>query len=307
MGNFVSNDNATTLFGDVGKKKVGWDAAASSVKKNWLDITIEGIKAVNGSGTWSGNSKTVNGVTFTLVDDGRGRVAQITATGKNTGSGTAWLLLVGDSIPIKSDEYKISGCPSGGGNATYKMYFASGSGTSVQDTGTGANVTLTNDTIAQCNIGVGAGYEITGTLVFKPMIRSASITNADYAPWIPDNAELEAMAIYKSGDVINQTPWSSLGAPIYVAGLMQDNKHIRSFIPINKPITAKNATVTLTAGFQVFRGGSYEEVSVNNITITAQIADGIGLYLNIENTNAFTTYGSLEVCMIRTTFRIEFS
>lgn len=190
MGNFVSNDNATTLFGDVGKKKVGWDAAASSVKKNKLKVNISDLKANNTTGTWTGNTYAVNGVSFAVTTDNRGYVLDISAsTGSGGATGNAYLNIYG--ISIESGDI-INGCPSGGSGTTYSQVVCSNNGQTVYatDIGSGAEINTT-DSNGRCIVRVLSGAVITTPISFKPMIRPASITNADYAPWIPDNAELD--------------------------------------------------------------------------------------------------------------------
>lgn len=158
------------------KSTVGWTG------KNYLRVK-------KGSGT-------VSGVNFVINDDG-----SVSVSGKNTGSGTAWFGLVESIYPISSGSYVLSGCPSGGSNNTYKLSISIGSDT-VQDTGSGGSISAASDSdVLSCAIGIGAGYSISGTLTFKPMLRDASITDDTYEPY-HESVEEEIEQIYADNGVL---------------------------------------------------------------------------------------------------------
>lgn len=162
---------------------IQWDAAKTSVKKNLLNNTA--------------TTQTVNGVTFTVKDDGSVEVYG-TATGgidKRVATYTRAEFLkamggIGASVIM-------SGCPAGGSANTYFMrcngspWLALG-----DDTGSGATFTIpeaASQTEFAVNISVKSGTNM-GTVdnpkIFYPMIRSASIADDTYVPSILDNVEL---------------------------------------------------------------------------------------------------------------------
>lgn len=113
-------------------------------------------------------TQTISGVTFT-VDNGI-----ITANGTAT---EALNLFVAQGLSIAGGT--LSGCPSGGSTSTYYMNGRVNGSWNARDTGSGATFTGTLDQVA---ITIASGYTC-NNLVFKPMIRLASITDSTYQPY----------------------------------------------------------------------------------------------------------------------------
>lgn len=61
--------------------------------KNLIPLSLEDIKAANTNGTWSGNSYTYNGLTFTVLVNEIGEVIGVTVNGTNANSAVANLYL----------------------------------------------------------------------------------------------------------------------------------------------------------------------------------------------------------------------
>ena len=115
---------------------------------------------------------TQNGVTFTIKEDG-GIVANGTAT-----SATALAMNV-PSHP-SSGQYYLSGCPSGGSNATYRIELRDASGAVLHaDEGSGSAFTVSQE-VSIADIRIASGYTC-NNLVFYPMLNSG--TSA--LPWEP--------------------------------------------------------------------------------------------------------------------------
>lgn len=158
------SDTVTTLTGTV-NGKVGWSDYAQLGAVNFLPITA--------------TTQTVNGITLTVNDDG-----SITANGTATA-----LVSVNISGDIALDgEYKLSGCPSGGGNSTYSLRLYDSSNNNLgEDIGSETTITVDNK-ICHVNIIIRDAQTVTD-LTFRPMIAPASYTGS-YVPYAKTNAEL---------------------------------------------------------------------------------------------------------------------
>jgi hypothetical protein len=143
--------------------------------KNLLPITVEGIKAAAG-GTWSGNSRTLNGITFTIQTDSVNNVTSILANG--TADADAYFRFV--NTLSTDNNVIISGCPTNGGQYSYRMYAYDGTDYFI-DTGTGANIPA-NTNLLYVVIHIANGYNAQN-LLFKPMIRLASDTDPTFEPY----------------------------------------------------------------------------------------------------------------------------
>lgn len=105
-------------------------------------------------------TQTVNGVTFTVNNDGT-----ITANGTATGYVNYTISHV---VPLnKGDTYVLTGCPSGGGSTTYEMCMA---GVYAHDYGTGAVHKPTSNMTVDVRIIIHSGVAINKT--FSPMLRN---------------------------------------------------------------------------------------------------------------------------------------
>lgn len=70
--------------------------------KNLLSMTIDGIKALNTVGTWSGNAYTYKGITYTLQADDGNNITGILVNGTSTGWG---ILIIGETNLISDTSY----------------------------------------------------------------------------------------------------------------------------------------------------------------------------------------------------------
>ncbi len=126
-------------------------------------------------------SQTKNGVTFTVNEDGSVKVNG-TAT-ENT------IFSLQDTNLSVGVRYKLSGCPMGGSQSTFKLYgldtkYWSGEGT---DYGSGDTFTNRNSAV-QYRIIIYKGYTA-NNLTFYPMLRYAEITDDTYEPYKPSVEE----------------------------------------------------------------------------------------------------------------------
>lgn len=120
----------------------------------------------------------VNGITFTKNAD-----QTITATGSATANAdyplnSALSLVIGQ-------KYTLSGCPTGGGVDNFFLRQLSGA----IDYGDGVTFTAESSS-ANFFIRIRNGYTIQGSLTFKPMLRTADVTDNTFQPYAPTNREL---------------------------------------------------------------------------------------------------------------------
>ena len=117
-------------------------------------------------------SREVNGVTFTVNDDG-------TVTCNGTASETAFLMITPATTSIAKGTYTLSGCPAGGGTNTYRLYSTQ---IGLYDNGNGATATVEEDTTFGVALAIFAGYTA-NNLVIKPMLEVGSKVT-EYEPHI---------------------------------------------------------------------------------------------------------------------------
>ena len=125
-------------------------------------------------------TQTKNGVTFTNNGDG-------TYTVNGTANGITYYPLADPFTDLYlSREYKIVGCPQGGGENSYVIY--DDKNNAYRDTGNGAVYTPTNQ--PKIYIRIGNGYTA-NNLLFKPMITTdLNATYDDYVPYTGDSGRL---------------------------------------------------------------------------------------------------------------------
>lgn len=133
---------------------------------------------------YNGNVSTDRGITW-VEENG-----VITANGTATADATFYL---NSSLTLKAGSYILSGCPSGGGSSSYRIQLANNAWSVMfADTGNGTTVTLTEDTtLQQFRILIPSGTTV-NNLVFKPMLRKASVKNDRYMPYGVGSVEVKS-------------------------------------------------------------------------------------------------------------------
>lgn len=140
--------------------------------KNLLPMTLASIKALNTSGTWSGNIYTRRSVSLEVLTDDGGNVTEIKATGTATG-GNVFLLLAPTTFDIQSGMI-LNGCPTGGGWSTYMLQLLQTDDTTQIAIDTGSGATISAD-YSDVNLYLRIAENATvSNLIFKPMLRLAS-------------------------------------------------------------------------------------------------------------------------------------
>lgn len=188
-----------TVVGAVNELKSGLTDvnAALSVPegsgKNLIPMTVEGIKAANTAGTWSNNTYTYRGISYTLQTNTNGKVVGILVNGTNTASAASEM-----TTPLCTidSNYILSGCPSGGSENTYSLAVWRNGTIIVYDTGNGAIVPAGEQ---QISVRVRPGVTVDNT--FYPMLRPATITDPTFAPYIPSvESRIEAVESNLTGN-----------------------------------------------------------------------------------------------------------
>ena len=123
---------------------------------------------------YDGDSKTHNGITFTVNADGT-----ITANGTATASA---IFYISTNYKIKKGIYTLSGCPKSSSNTDYILQFATGDWSfKISDFGNGATTQIDNDINLQIfRIVISSGV-VCDNLVFRPQLELGDAATA-YEP-----------------------------------------------------------------------------------------------------------------------------
>ena len=140
------------------------------------------------------STTTTNGVTFTVNADG-----SISTSGTASAGVEFFIYANGYWSPSpypfdKSNQYILSGCPTGGTDSSYSLriyeYNGSSSTGNYKDYGSGVTFTPNaSGTGCLVMIAIQSGTNMNGK-VFRPMIRLASIEDDSYVPYAKTNVEL---------------------------------------------------------------------------------------------------------------------
>jgi len=170
-----SPDNIRPIIGQT-------EVVIEDVGKNLLPMTVEEIKALNTEGSWSGNSYTYYGVTYTIITDNDGNVTGISTNGTVSSSIWASAFALPNLYVTNGELYIITGCPSGGSGSTYVLYTTNNKSDNVMDHGNGRQYSATFTGYAYVRMAIYRGVTV-NNLVFKPMIRLASEADSSFEPY----------------------------------------------------------------------------------------------------------------------------
>lgn len=152
-------------------------------------------------------SQTINGVTFTVNDDG-----SLIANGTASAGVTFTVAGARDDLRnrLQGKELILTGCPSGGSDSTYRLQCHGYKGDTAQarDRGNGVTFTFTNVSSSfNVSIVIATGT-VCDNLVFKPMIRPASIEDDTYEPYLDKTPiPYEPYSEYKSSENLFADTW----------------------------------------------------------------------------------------------------
>lgn len=156
--------------------------------KNLLPMTVDEIKSINSGATWTGNSCVYDNVTFTLLTDNSNNLIGIKANGIPD-EGKSFRLALKNSLTSLIGKTIIgNGCPASGSSSTYVIAFQGfvRDGIGILDTGEGTGEITVRDftsfNTVQVYIKFYSGVNI-DNIIFYPMIRLATETDATFAPY----------------------------------------------------------------------------------------------------------------------------
>lgn len=175
--NFPAESVVTTLepVQDLHGYSKPWPAGGG---KNLLDLNITNLKNINTTGTWNNNVYTINSVTFTINSDN-------TITVNGTPSENTYIEILKEDLSRYSGMI-LNGCPENGSSSTFSMFMQLNQSPwerYATDNGNGATITTPlseANSVVRCLI--YAGYTA-NNLVFKPMIRLATVADPTYEPY----------------------------------------------------------------------------------------------------------------------------
>ena len=167
--------------------------------KNLLPMTLANIKANNTSGTWSGNVWTKNNGTIEILTDSDNNVIGFRANG-NFNATTTFIIEKGDLSAFSGMIF--NGCPSGGGDSSYRMQIQSDvSPYTNYAINNGNDVTIDNIATTSTSVFIRIFSGNVTNKIFYPMIRLASDTDPTFQPYAKTNLELTNQVDY--GTVAN--------------------------------------------------------------------------------------------------------
>ena len=239
--------------------------------KNKCPLTIDGIKAVNTSGTWSGNVYTYRGITYTINVDGDDNITSIKVNG--TASENSFLRFT-DSYQTASQlglelntTYTLSGCPSGGGASTYNIRYDSGGAWSYPiDAGNGIQFTFTSSTNTYGpRIYIGNGTTVNNILFYPQMEKGTKTAFESYTNICPISGWNNAKVTRGGKNLLSYD----------LVSLKADNTYGTWN---NSTYTMNDATFTLNADKTISVSKPSASTSANSIVLAQNVYIPTGTY-----------------------------
>ena len=127
-------------------------------------------------------TQTVNGVTFTVNEDG-------TVTANGTATNASYINVNTFSF-VKDIDYILSGCPNGGSNSSYKMDVLNASKEGLADDyGKGGAIKVGTNQTGIIRIRIANGYKA-NNLIFKPKLEKGTVATS-YSPYGQGSVEIK--------------------------------------------------------------------------------------------------------------------
>ena len=265
-----------------------------------------------------GKTYTHNGITYTLNAD---MTVTATGTADSANNSYAYLILDGSIAPI--DDYAdgkhiISGCPTNGSTSKYRMYLVRSGWGSLSETGRGAIIpdkgNYTGILIA-CFVSKGYAIPVGEPLVFKPMIRKATILDPTYEQFSKTNADLTTEADYAvNTGVKNLIPINNLttSEDSYCSWAVNSDSSI-TVTPKSAPLSNDWTkfpinNFLLPAGTYIMSGGIAESSTSNSCdTYVADMDVSPAVTIARGWTNGYQTFTLTQPTHIRFAIRIKTS
>jgi hypothetical protein len=158
-----------------------------------LSIELEPIQDLHGyNHPWVGGAgknlldssgaaeTTDDGITSSILRDAGGNIIGIKFTGTCTAA-EYYYRVIKSNMVFPAGSYILSGCPANGSTETYRLQIT---GQSANDYGSGKLVTFSEETTANVHVRITAGFTCPSEgLIFKPMIRLSSVSDATFEPY----------------------------------------------------------------------------------------------------------------------------
>lgn len=217
--------------------------------RNLLPMTVSMLKKGNASGTWNGNTYTLNGITFTVNTDSKGGITSITVNG--TSSALTDLNISPDGSTRKTldnfglevgTRYILSGTSAS--QVENSKLMLNGSAYNVEDT-TGGGVAFTVDStnafVPQIRIPSG---KTVSNYTFKPMFRLATDPDPSYSQYAMTNKQLT--------DALTKITFT---APTITGGTVNAGGYckIGKIVIVNMRVTFSSGSPTMS-GFPSYTG-----------------------------------------------------
>lgn len=161
---------------------VGWTG------KNLYPLTLDSLKELNTSGTWSGNVYTLNSVMFTVSTNADGYVTAVTTSGTASAQTSFYFIsstVGGISDYLPSGNYIMNGCANGGSlTGSFRMDFDIGTTMNVATDSSDKSFSIPSDSslLVFWTIGISSGQSM-ASKTFYPMIRKATIGSNTFEPY----------------------------------------------------------------------------------------------------------------------------
>ena len=257
LSGYVTTDELTTVLSDkvdkVPNKGLSTNDFTTAEKTklkgltNYDDTAVKSNVALNLSSIGmskknllklSANTQKINGITFTVNDD-----KSVTVTGTASDSTKQTIFIIANSSTlkktIKSGKYILSGCPSGGGSSTYRIFaYHINPSENIADDGNGVtgDFDYSNTTDSNIAVIIAKGHTDNINLTFYPMLRYADITDGTYAPY-QDDLQTQINNIMAG---VNGNPW-----------ITTDNLKYRKsgyIVALQGSVTPSDSTMSITLG-----------------------------------------------------------
>lgn len=157
--------------------------------KNLIELTVEKIKELNGGeSTWNGNSKTISGLTYTIITDENNNVSGIMASGTYTGTNDYCRLVVFKDFEAHSNLYTINNY-----DGNIELEIISTNGTIYYSEGVvqqGRSIDIGNsDLYFNGELRIPKNITVSDSIA-KPMIRPYVVTSPTFEPYAKSNQQL---------------------------------------------------------------------------------------------------------------------
>lgn len=143
--------------------------------KNLLPLVLSDIKSANTAGTWSGNTYTIYGIAWTVLLDNANNIVGIRANGTADATNMSEFVIKVNFTTLSDSMSLLTGCPSGGSEATYSLRASSLGG----DLGNG--LALLSNRITSIYARVVNGVTV-NNILYLPMVEKGT-TKTAFAPY----------------------------------------------------------------------------------------------------------------------------